>query len=750
MHSPSPMLTSPPSVGTPSRAPSSTPRRKSGVARLKREMAQIFADDVEAREATPAATPLADRSNERDSTADAMVGSATRSLLLAAHPSPVQSVGPDELPPHASPQEWTSDEVPAASPEAQEAPAPHESPAAFLERLAAELTDLQEAVPGPLQDRILGLRDAAMLQRSRLADLLGEKAAEGESERSEDTTWAHLEDECTSQAGDTLIRQSSSASTPPAAPSQSASKYASPLTPTYGDIDHYTGRLQARWRGHSLRSSSVGATIERLRQRGRAAHELRVSEGAYAERLSTLLTSFFAPLQRHGVPARRLASLFGNLQVLANLSRMMLAQLSAAADTPASPSAAASATLLALLPSYKAYTLYVSGLASAQQMLASLREQDAAVHELLSTAEASAGATLTSLLVAPARRLPNYGLYVEKMLQLTSLDAAERTTFCRALGAVNELCAIVDASLADHEGRARVAEVAAALGHELKSHPQMGHDGLAVPHRRFICEGPLLELALDEPRSKGTPRHAILFNDMLLVLSCKLSDITRDAAPATPKGKASKRSSKHVIECISLAKVQVKHLPANLGGGSDSARARCSFELWSMAKIWRYAAPSEAERARWVDKLQAQVRFLLASFKQRGKSLAFLPQNVQLLRAQLNALTLEKQTVEQRVLELTAAMCDLDEETQKDRARIARLQRCTRRSFCAGADLRSKLSELQTVKESVETAGAKKAEMQAETDRCVEQLYSLSNALDTTDEQHNDDSLLQFMLFSSA
>ena len=78
-------------MGTPSRAPSSTPRRKSGVARLKREMAQIFADDVEAREATPAATPLADRSNERDSTADAMVGSATRSLLLAAHPSPAVS-----------------------------------------------------------------------------------------------------------------------------------------------------------------------------------------------------------------------------------------------------------------------------------------------------------------------------------------------------------------------------------------------------------------------------------------------------------------------------------------------------------------------------------------------------------------------------------------------------------------------------------------------------------------------------------
>ena len=66
--------------------------------------------------------------------------------------------------------------------------------------------------------------------------------------------------------------------------------------------------------------------------------------------------------------------------------------------------------------------------------------------------------------------------------------------------------------------------------------------------------------------------------------------------------------------------------------------------------------------------LQAQVRFLLASFKQRGKSLAFLPQNVQLLRSQLATLTHEKRAVEEKVLELTAAMCALDEERQQAKA----------------------------------------------------------------------------------
>ena len=35
-------------------------------------------------------------------------------------------------------------------------------------------------------------------------------------------------------------------------------------------------------------------------------------------------------------------------------------------------------------------------------------------------------------------------------------------------------------------------------------------------------------------------------------------------------------------------------------------------------------------------------------------------------------------------------------------------------------------------------------------DGCVERLFELSSALDAIDEQHNDDSLLQFMLFSRA
>ena len=124
-----------------------------------------------------------------------------------------------------------------------------------------------------------------------------------------------------------------------------------------------------------------------------------------------------------------------------------------------------------------------------------------------------------------------------------------------------------------------------------------------------------------------------------------------------------------VHEVISLAKVQVRPLSDGL-----------AFELWSMAQIWRYAAPTVEARSLWVVQLQAQVRCLLASFKQRGKSLAFLPQNVAALRAKGRELFEEKQAHERQVLELTNQLCSLDETAHHDRARLHQLLRAGRRS----------------------------------------------------------------------
>ena len=43
-----------------------------------------------------------------------------------------------------------------------------------------------------------------------------------------------------------------------------------------------------------------------------------------------------------------------------------------------------------------------------------------------------------------------------------------------------------------------------------------------------------------------------------------------------------------------------------------------------------------------------------------------------------------------------------------------------------------------------------KAQKQAEAIKLVEELMLINSALESTDERHNDDSMLQYMLFSSA
>ena len=538
------------------------------------------------------------------------------------------------------------------------------------------------------------------------------------------------------------------------------------------------------------RPSGGGRTLHAMRARGRAAHELLASERQYSEQLHTLVSVFLLPLERHGARAIPLAGLLAHVQVLRNLSRMLLAQLTAAASMPLPPSAAAAATLLQLLPAHKVYATYVAGLTPAQHALSALRASDASVQALLTAAEESTGVRLGALILAPLRRLPEYGMAMERMLSLTPLHAPERSQFCRALGSVHELCEVVEASLADHRSRARVAELASQLAPALEAHAATAAaddggtapliEGLSVRHRRYVSEGLLDELCVDEPRP-AVRRYAVLFNDILLLL--------------TPEAEGAAR---RVHEVISLAKVQVRVLPE---GGAAGGSA---FELWSMARIWRYAASSEAARAEWVQLLQRQVRCLLGAFKQRGQSLAFLPQNVAALRAQLQALTQQKQEVEQRVLQLTTQLCTLDEQAQRDRMRLTALRRRARRSSvvkmsepgrppprgsvswatrataaaaaAAAAAVGSvpaaqpsgdsehartaaappprlsavELQELEELQAALNVNEASKAELQATADECVETLFELCHALEVLDEQHNDDSLLQFMLFSSA
>ena len=769
--------------------------RRADRARLKKEMAAIISPT--------SATPLVDVSNS-------FVSPPAKQSELPSEASPIHSA--QQL---QSAKNKSSDQpppLPEPTSPARHAPPPTAPPATFgdsaevLEHISNELQQIvHELGDGDIPQRLSRLREGATLHAARCRT-----AASGADDAPHaEQTIAPMRSAppppppphhqpsspprpTPADSGGNGRRGNAAVATVATPPPLVAQPSRSPSTPSYGETGVATSRLQARWRGQLFRRSALGRSVHQIRKRGHASRALLTSEIAYGERLHTLLSKLLAPLHaplhqhsnavetREGTTdatsvAEQLASFVALVQTLINLSRMLVAQLGAAANTPAAPSAAAASTLLALLPSYKCYTLYVASLASAQTMLASMRDADAAVASMLHAAECAAGESAASLLLAPTQRLPQYAECVERMLSLTPLDASERTAFCRALSAVHELVDRVNACLADHASRVKVVELAAVLAPALAAHTEsiggggggggaLSDGGLAAPHRRFLFDGPISELALDDARSEGSPRHAILFNDILIVLAREDgSEVACAEAPSDPLAALSSTiSTMRVVECISLAKVQAKSLREHVrpnhassgvaSGGEGSAEGGCcAFELWSMAQIWRYAAPSAEARAAWVERLQAQIRCLLASFKQRGRSLAFLPQNVQQLRTQLQALSSEKRRVEQRVLQLTAEMSTLDERAHAERKQVPRLVRMARRSVVAsGAELARHRAQLVELNEAARAHDARKQELQGETDGCVQKLYELSHALEAMDEQHNDEALLQAILFSAA
>ena len=72
----------------------------------------------------------------------------------------------------------------------------------------------------------------------------------------------------------------------------------------------------------------------------------------------------------------------------------------------------------------------------------------------------------------------------------------------------------------------------------------------------------------------------------------------------------------------------------------------------------------------------------------------------------------------------------------------AAIERCAQRAAAQ--------HELKGLKAEADEAARKKAVLQQAADGGVEKLYELCLAIETIGERHNDDSLLQFMLYGAA
>lgn len=548
------------------------------------------------------------------------------------------------------------------------------------------------------------------------------------------------------------------------------------------ECDRAATALQAVARGNQARRATADGMCA-VRVRAAAALAFVSSEREYKRRLVLLHAGFYAPLAAAGVPPAALRPVFGNVQVLLNLSEMMLSELvkQQATEPTTTPSAACARALLAMLPMFRVYQQYVGGRSAAVAALGALREgqvHGAEAARRLAALEAAAAApidalsavggghgtaaatTLDDLLDAPSRRLACYASHLARILKATADDGRARPAVAQALGFCSDLVAQLDASLAEQASRLHVAELHGQLSRDLGTRLRaVLPEGLALPHRRFLREGQLA-LASDA----GAPREnraVYLFNDILLLVvlgsGAEPGDVAADAGGdegVSSGGRAGGVGEGAAVECINLAKVQIKILPDidETGGGPGQERAGFyPFELWSITRSWRLAATSEAERAEWAEAIQQQVRFLLAAFKQRGRSLAFLPDTVNTLRSRLAVLHTAQRRHEAEVHLLTDEMCQLDARLQADRAALAAASfRGRRLSLAVPSRLAGPASarQIQGLRLRVTRSAHERAELQRVAHGCVERLLQTLTALEETDDCYNDDSLIQYMLFS--
>jgi len=308
-----------------------------------------------------------------------------------------------------------------------------------------------------------------------------------------------------------------------------------------------------------------------------------------------------------------------------------------------------------------------------------------------------------------------------------------------------ELVAHLEALLDEQRARDRVSHLAREL--PPASLRAALPEGLALPHRRFLREGELRQSEASAEGAAWQRRRAHLFNDILLLVDG--SEAPREALGGEG-GVAS-------VECIGLAKVQVKVL-ADLDEPASEPRSEEGCFPFELSRVdgkrsWRLSAGSAEERAAWVESIKRHIRFLLAAFKQRGKSIAFLPQQVEKLRAELGALHTARRRAEAEVLLLTSEVCALDSQLQADRRDLSRASFRTRRlsvvAAPGGANGPS-TAQVSTLRRRVRRGSDERAHLQCMADGRVEELLRTLAALEKTEGDLNDDSLMKEMLFSSS
>ena len=320
------------------------------------------------------------------------------------------------------------------------------------------------------------------------------------------------------------------------------------------------------------------------------------SEEAYAKLLGDVQTLFVVPLRADAgtkkeiVPREALPSIFGNIELIAQLSQDLVQALR---SNPLVWDAEKGrvveprefwATLFHFLPQMQSYRQYLENYEVAQQTMArysaSKKMQDFIQARTLWRPDI----VLKTQLEAPTKHVRGMSLFVARCEKLTALDDASYMTLTKCSTILAELNNLLVEARTDAEHLLRLKDIEkriTGLG------PKFASTG-----RRGLREGYLDKV---NPKGKHQKRWFVLLNDQLLW-----------AAPQSLKGGMALRGS------LDLDKILVKPLVGKETG----------FEIVRMDNPKKYPmiAESVESRNRWVADLNSIVDQYLEQGKQQAKT----------------------------------------------------------------------------------------------------------------------------------
>eukprot|EP01094_Clydonella_sp_ATCC50884_P001575 TRINITY_DN1118_c0_g1_i1.p1 TRINITY_DN1118_c0_g1~~TRINITY_DN1118_c0_g1_i1.p1 ORF type:complete len:1050 (+),score=372.95 TRINITY_DN1118_c0_g1_i1:256-3405(+) len=330
-------------------------------------------------------------------------------------------------------------------------------------------------------------------------------------------------------------------------------------------------------------------TEKRARKRRTVAEELLETERTYVQGLSTLISVYMQPIMARDVITKMEArSLFSVVEALLGCNQELLRSLEERMSAWGEQQGRISDIFLQLVPYLRMYTQYVNNLNNAMTTLDACKRKSKPFSSFLEEKmeTETKGLDIGSFLIMPVQRIPRYVLLLKEILKYTDADHGDYDSLRNAVEQMEEVATYVNEKKREAESLNQVLWVQSRLTGKF--------DNLTTSTRRYVCEGPLLDMSETEKKN----RYIILFNDCLIVTSAgNFKECWKDVTSGADWKKESGLKYKDMIylERGSLSE------PAEALQSMDE-KFKCMFQLTAPkhSKTFTFQAATFTDKMRWL------------------------------------------------------------------------------------------------------------------------------------------------------